>query len=619
MRYFELVVQVVPRDTNTLAITVVQSPRGGDNEQTVTIDIEGLPTLGVDGLLRNLTPLPTPIRGGRAPRHAAQRLFATLLNQHHPGLFDASRTEAKGKDAGLRLRLRLPLDGADGIDPPWELLHDGTGYLALDPSTPVVRSLLHFPTIPVAQPKPLDLLVVTASPDGCDPLSIDDELKVIRDANDKHGLAPPQVIDQASLEAIDRALERHRPNTLHIIAHGDFDDDGDAVLLFAGADGEARRIGGQDLAELVRLHDLRLVVLNTCHGGSSPRAGDPFTSIVASLLRAGVPAVIAMQREIDDRAAVLFADTLYQGLGAGKSLEEAVARARKALWRRESNHFQWAVPVLYLQTETGDLFAEPVDTMPITPIAEPKPKRSALLRHPRKIASAVVAVTMALIVGSGLMPPDEQAPTREIASPAGELANRDEARRDTVDDDSEPIDESAKTTDPDTKIDHASKEDEAEAGPREPAVDPASQGTDTEQQISRSLISNSFARQSSPKLPTVPDDPYYAGLAKITNAELVCRRLKALVRETHQPLPYLANGKGRDTWSALHEIQEDPENQGQLIDFFDPTVPHPIRKNDRKTYSREHIWGKAHGFPRRHRQGRHRRRHRGSRPPHLLR
>ncbi|MEM8963644.1 MAG: endonuclease, partial [Acidobacteriota bacterium] len=32
-------------------------------------------------------------------------------------------------------------------------------------------------------------------------------------------------------------------------------------------------------------------------------------------------------------------------------------------------------------------------------------------------------------------------------------------------------------------------------------------------------------------------------------------------------------------------------------DFFDPTVPHPIRKNDRKTYSREHIWGKAHGFP----------------------
>ncbi|HEX2370177.1 MAG TPA: CHAT domain-containing protein, partial [Acidimicrobiia bacterium] len=55
---------------------------------------------------------------------------------------------------------------------------------------------------------------------------------------------------------------------------------------------------------------LRLALLNACEGARGS-ASDPFAGAAQSLVQQGIPAVIAMQFPITDRAAILFAQEFY--------------------------------------------------------------------------------------------------------------------------------------------------------------------------------------------------------------------------------------------------------------------------------------------------------------------
>ena len=69
-----------------------------------------------------------------------------------------------------------------------------------------------------------------------------------------------------------------------------------------------------------------------------------------------MPAVVAMQFEISDEAAITFAEELYQSLiGRQDPIDVAVAEARKAIFT-EVNETEWATPVLFLRNEDGRLF-----------------------------------------------------------------------------------------------------------------------------------------------------------------------------------------------------------------------------------------------------------------------
>jgi CHAT domain-containing protein len=78
-------------------------------------------------------------------------------------------------------------------------------------------------------------------------------------------------------------------------------------LLFTDGSGRGVPVTAEDLG--VVLHDhrsLRLAVLNTCSAGRTD-ASDPFAGIADTLVRRGIPAVVAMQFAVTDRAAVEFA------------------------------------------------------------------------------------------------------------------------------------------------------------------------------------------------------------------------------------------------------------------------------------------------------------------------
>ena len=100
---------------------------------------------------------------------------------------------------------------------------------------------------------------------------------------------------------------------------------------------------------------LRLALLNSCEGARGSEH-DVFSSTAAILVRRGLPAVVAMQYEITDRAAVEFARSFYEALAEGLPVDAAVAEARKSISLAVTNTVEWGTPVLYMRAPQGAIF-----------------------------------------------------------------------------------------------------------------------------------------------------------------------------------------------------------------------------------------------------------------------
>ena len=122
---------------------------------------------------------------------------------------------------------------------------------------------------------------------------------------------------------------------------------------------------------------MRLAVLNACEAGRTDPA-DPFAGVADTLVRRGIPAVIAMQFEVSDDAAVEFAPALYGALAAGRPVDEAVAEARKAMYT--ISPLEWATPVLYLRADDAHLFDITQHTPPYSSTATANVEKGDRLR-----------------------------------------------------------------------------------------------------------------------------------------------------------------------------------------------------------------------------------------------
>jgi len=132
--------------------------------------------------------------------------------------------------------------------------------------------------------------------------------------------------------------------------------------------GRGRFVRGQNLGKTLANHKwLRLAVLNSCEGGRSAD-DDPFAGVASSLVRAQIPAVLAMQFEISDRAAAIFAGGLYESLADGYPVDAALSQARLAIFN-DPNPLEWGTPVLLMRVPDGKIF----DVAPRKP-RPPKPK-----------------------------------------------------------------------------------------------------------------------------------------------------------------------------------------------------------------------------------------------------
>jgi hypothetical protein len=144
----------------------------------------------------------------------------------------------------------------------------------------------------------------------------------------------------------------------------------EGALALTNDDGQTYLIHATPLGRMLANHGtLRLVILNACEGAKGGQR-DLFSSTAAALGQRGIPAVLAMQYEISDRAAIELTSAFYESLADGLPVDAALAEARTSISLGMTNSLEWGTPVLYLRAQDGVLF-EMIEQS--TPVPEPIP------------------------------------------------------------------------------------------------------------------------------------------------------------------------------------------------------------------------------------------------------
>lgn len=296
-----------------------------------------------------------------AARAFGGRLFGAIFAGDVRSCLRSSLNQARQEGAGVRIRLRFG-DPSGLADLPWEYLYDAAldRFLVLSVDSPLVRYLdLPERVEPLAVQPPIRILVMISCPSDYAPLAVDREWAKLKTALrdlEQQGLVTLERLETATLAALQQRLRRGEYHVFHFVGHGGFDEHAqDGVLILEDERGLGRPVSGRYLGTL--LHDertLRLAILNACEGARTSRS-DPFAGAAQSLVQQGVPAVIAMQFEITDEAAITLAHEFYAALTDGYPVEAALTEARRAVFAQD-NDVEWGTPVLYLRAPDGYIF-----------------------------------------------------------------------------------------------------------------------------------------------------------------------------------------------------------------------------------------------------------------------
>jgi tetratricopeptide (TPR) repeat protein len=335
------------------------------------------------------------------------RLFNNVFAGDVRGCLRSSMDEASRQGAGLRVRLNLSKVPALA-DLPWEFLYNSgmNRFLSLSVETPLVRFLdLPERIRPVTVKPPLKVLMMISSPSDYPKLDVEREAAKISEALssvEQQGLVTVERQDDATLSELQRRLRQGEYHIFHFVGHGGFDDQAqDGLLILEDQEERGRRVSAQFLGTLLHDHrPLRLAVLNACEGARASRS-DPFAGTAQSLVQQGIPAVIAMQFEVTDEAAICFTREFYSAVATGYPVDAALSEARKAIFA-EVSEIEWGTPVLYMRSPDGRIFD-------IEQVTEPDRKRmqvTTLLAAARTageagdFATAVDKVNQALALDS---------------------------------------------------------------------------------------------------------------------------------------------------------------------------------------------------------------------------
>jgi tetratricopeptide (TPR) repeat protein len=289
---------------------------------------------------------------------------------------------------------------------PWELLHNGEHFLLASGVFTLTRALLR-PDMPVGSAlpvhPPLRILYVGASPLDCPVLETTRSFESLQRA-----LAPLMEEGHVYLDKLEPPtfdqLVRYLSSfgganafndqditipcyAIHFDGHGAFGrlcpaEDCDELneagartcsacrtslsrvkpqtyLCFCNDEGRSRLIDTESLRELLTSSDIRLAVFSACetatlmeerthhqHGKAVVDA-----TLATALVMAQVPAVVAMPFSLQDDLTPTFMYHFYEALASGRTLEEALSRARQALLPIKQH--SWFIPVLYRQVVEG--------------------------------------------------------------------------------------------------------------------------------------------------------------------------------------------------------------------------------------------------------------------------
>jgi hypothetical protein len=367
MEYLDFELEIRPGLGRKYPVEVVRSP-AGEASATMRFPFDELALENRLLVLQNAL-----LRSGGTRRRLLSReeqtvqdfgkdLFNALVDGEVRSRFDVSLSEARQQGKGLRVKLRFQAPDLAAL--PWEFLYDQRRgeYLSLSKNTPTIRYLeLPQPIPRLKVMPPLRILGMIASPNDLPQLDVEREKqrieRAVQDLKEK-GFLDLTWLPGQTWRHLQEAMGRGGPwHIFHFIGHGGFDTDtNEGLIALADEQGRTKLLTATQVSSLLADHyDLRLVLLNSCEGA---RAGklDIYSSTAAILVRRGIAAVLAMQYEITDRAAIEFSRTFYRALAYGLPIDASVATARIAVNIEVNNSLEWGTPVLYMRSSDGVLF-----------------------------------------------------------------------------------------------------------------------------------------------------------------------------------------------------------------------------------------------------------------------
>jgi tetratricopeptide (TPR) repeat protein len=317
---------------------------------------------------------------------AASRRFSVSVDDSV--LLGASEAEEKiAKEAATAL-LALP----------WELLHNGEGFLFQGARPSRVRRRLpnkHDRAVPVVAP-PIRVLLITSRPedDACGYLDHRASALPLVAATEELGeVLRLSLLHPATYPALEAELARAQQagepyHVVHFDGHGIYDRRvGLGGLCFEDPSDSHKLTGRRHqtvltnkLGPLLNNYRIPLVLLEACQSAQAEAGAE---SVASELLQRGVASVVAMSHSVLVETARRFVAAFYAELAKGQRVGQAMLAGQRALHsdRRRGQRYgigelkldDWFVPVLYQEKDDPQLFTA-------TPAPQTKEDLGARLR-----------------------------------------------------------------------------------------------------------------------------------------------------------------------------------------------------------------------------------------------
>ncbi len=299
----------------------------------------------------------------------ASRRFSVFVNDSV--LLGSSEAEENAAKEAATALLALP----------WELLHNGEGFLFQGARPSRVRRRLpnkHDRAVPAVAP-PIRVLLITARPEdeACGYLdhraSAGPLVAATEELGDVLRLSLLHPATYPALEAeLARAQQAGEPyHVVHFDGHGVYDRRvGLGGLCFEDPSDSHKLTGRRhqtvytnQLGPLLNNYRIPLVVLEACQ---SAQAEDGAESVATELLQRGVASVVAMSHSVLVETARRFVAAFYAELARGQRVGQAMLAGQRALHSHPSRGQRygigelkladWFVPVLYQEKDDPQLF-----------------------------------------------------------------------------------------------------------------------------------------------------------------------------------------------------------------------------------------------------------------------
>lgn len=274
---------------------------------------------------------------------------------------------------------------SDLLSLPWEIMHDGTGFLSQGKNkVRVRRRLKHHKQRTTLQAKlPIRVLLLSPRPEVDDKGNsvgyIDHRViaNPLMQAVENLGedLVKVDILYPPTFSALKNALDKAKNDPydiVHFDGHGVYDRrEGLGALCFE-ASKDSEKLGerlldlvyAKDLAAELRGYGVPLFFLNACQSALS--ISDPMASVAAKLLEEGVGSVVAMSHSVLVETARRFVEPFYKSLAQGQRVGDAMLAGQitlyddpyrfKIMGAGKLDLRDWFVPVLYQDEADPQLF-----------------------------------------------------------------------------------------------------------------------------------------------------------------------------------------------------------------------------------------------------------------------